>query len=285
MVKKLLMGLVLVLLSTTLSLGMGKREPKLKLVYGKWGNKLGEFGVILPSGEEGELGSGPNDFFVDEKDFIYILDNVNNRVQVFNSSGKFIRIDPSLYSEVVKMGLTRRIILNGEEMEVGVGLIFSKEVPHRTEYPHYWGYRERKTEEKGIFARELTFTSGKTIKLISEERKPFGMAIFGKDENKNVYIGIAVGRGIFVEIIKVDEDKGEILGKIKIGEEPLDYYYTTSSIRLSPGGDIYTMNSDKNGFWIDCYPTELFDKPEGRDFTYLYLEEVRKFLMKFGEKQ
>ncbi|MFN4226803.1 MAG: hypothetical protein ACK4F0_01500 [Candidatus Ratteibacteria bacterium] len=115
--KIILVGLVYALLST---LNFPEEiKPKIKLVYGKWGDKPGEFEFIPekggPTGDMIEPGQGPNDFYVDEKDFIYVLDNVNKRVQVFNNKGEFVRIDDNLYQEVVKMGTTRRVKIDGRE--------------------------------------------------------------------------------------------------------------------------------------------------------------------------
>jgi hypothetical protein len=264
-------------------------KPKIKLIYGKWGDKPGEFGLIpekgSPTGDMEEAGEGPNDFYVDENDFIYVLDNVNKRVQVFDKEGKFVRIDNALFEEVAKMGVTRRVIIDGRETEVYVGWVFDKTPRWEKEKPQYWGCRVRKKEingywipENGIYIQELILPNNKKIQLYSDTKKSFGFSILGKDRNNYVYIGIFVDRGLYPEILKINEKEGKIVGKVKISTGFLPYYYTTSKIRLSPRGDIYVMVADETGFWIDYYPTELFDKPEGRDFTYIYEKENKKML-------
>lgn len=54
-------------------------EPEV-VVEGKWGDKVGEFGIIT----EGSPPQGPESFCVDMEGNIYILDVMNYRMQVFN---------------------------------------------------------------------------------------------------------------------------------------------------------------------------------------------------------
>jgi len=253
-------------------------EPKIKLVYGRWGDKPGEFVISLPRGApDGDMedpGAGPNDFYVDENNFIYVLDNVNKRVQVFNNKGKFIKVDKEKYEKVEEMGVTRWDANINDE--VFVGPLLNKTTPSEKEKPEYWGCRVKKFKENGVYKIELTLPSGKNILF----EQVSGLTILGRDNNKNIYVEVAIprkdgrpGGWYWGEIIKIREDEGIILGKIRTGDDALDYYYSGCPICLSMRGDIYIMNSDNTGFWIDCYPTELFDKPEGRDFTYLYERE------------
>ncbi|MFN4226802.1 MAG: hypothetical protein ACK4F0_01495 [Candidatus Ratteibacteria bacterium] len=135
-------------------------------------------------------------------------------------------------------------------------------------YPEYWGCKIQKKKINEKYTWILALPTGYKVKFSS----PIG--VVGKDILENFYFIGRIGetnieKKFIVEITKVSCD-GKIVGKIRIDRDPPDYYYTTSSIYLSPRGDIYVMNSDESGFWIDCYPTELFDKPEGRDFTNLY---------------
>lgn len=63
--------------------------PKV-IIEGKWGSGPGEFGLI----NQGPIGVGekvykPSSLAVDSKGNIYILDTANNRVQKFDSAGKY----------------------------------------------------------------------------------------------------------------------------------------------------------------------------------------------------
>lgn len=63
--------------------------PKV-IIEGKWGTGPGEFGNQIDfSVEHGEL--KPESLAVDSKGNIYILDFVNNRIQKFDSDGKYIK--------------------------------------------------------------------------------------------------------------------------------------------------------------------------------------------------
>jgi len=64
--------------------------PKV-IIEGKWGTGAGEFGIQHGSGIEGDdRDYSPNSIAVDSKGNIYILDMVNNRIQKFNSEGKYL---------------------------------------------------------------------------------------------------------------------------------------------------------------------------------------------------
>lgn len=62
------------------------------LVRGTWGNKPGEFGLVVPSGE-GAL-EGPMSFAAGGTGEIYILDQVNSRIQVFGPDGNLRDVIP-----------------------------------------------------------------------------------------------------------------------------------------------------------------------------------------------
>mgnify|MGYP000285988023 CR=1 FL=1 len=62
------------------------------IVQGGWGATKGEFGLLEPRGE-GEK-EGPMSYFVNEMENIYILDQVNLRVQKFDRQGNFISATP-----------------------------------------------------------------------------------------------------------------------------------------------------------------------------------------------
>jgi len=63
--------------------------PKV-IIQGKWGNKPGEFGVWGEMIEGEEITYGPSGIAVDSKGNIYILDMVNERIQKFDSEGKYL---------------------------------------------------------------------------------------------------------------------------------------------------------------------------------------------------
>ena len=92
-------------------------KSKTKLVYGKWGDKPGEFGLKV--GENPMERGGPNDFFVNADDKIYVLDNINKTVQVFSSQGKYERTDQKLYQEAISKGNERTIAFeDGSELRM-----------------------------------------------------------------------------------------------------------------------------------------------------------------------
>ena len=66
--------------------------PKV-VIKGKWGDKPGEFGLGEAMGEEGG-DVIPNEIVSDDGGNIYVLDNWNNRVQKFNTNGKFLEMYP-----------------------------------------------------------------------------------------------------------------------------------------------------------------------------------------------
>ena len=61
--------------------------PKV-IIQGKWGNKPGEFGR---EGEADVMDLKPESMAVDSKGNIYILDFVNNRIQKFDSEGRYLK--------------------------------------------------------------------------------------------------------------------------------------------------------------------------------------------------
>lgn len=60
------------------------------LVAGGWGAADGEFGLLSPEGEGSR--EGPMSFAVDRQGVIYVLDQVNGRVQVFDSRGQRVGV-------------------------------------------------------------------------------------------------------------------------------------------------------------------------------------------------
>lgn len=96
--------------------------PKV-IIEGKWGTGPGEFGVAWtyasdvnsPQDESGEIPPiFPSSLAVDSKGYIYVLDTVNNRIQKFNTSGKYLKsIDVESY--------------NGKEQPIWYGGVQSNE--------------------------------------------------------------------------------------------------------------------------------------------------------------
>jgi len=241
-------------------------KSKTKLVYGKWGDKPGEFG--LKAGENPMERGGPNDFFVNADDKIYVLDNINKTVQVFSSQGKYERTDQKLYQEAISKGNERTIAFeDGSRITYGTGFLLKENedrCPNAQRYnvePIYEDFVKYPTRFNLVFP-----DNNKT--MIELTKPPIGQKVMGEDKCGNVFIFFNVTPKGPYEIIKINSQY-RILGRIKIGMGRI-FYINDGRIRLSPRGDLYIMNSDETGFWIDCYPTELFDKPEGRDFSYLY---------------
>jgi len=82
--------------------------PK-EIIQGQWGTRPGEFGHILVQapGEVPEEQAppkiivGPDCMFVDKEDNIYILDQINKRLQKFSSTGIFLTAIPLAFPEDV----------------------------------------------------------------------------------------------------------------------------------------------------------------------------------------
>jgi hypothetical protein len=58
------------------------------VINGEWGSGSEEFGFFK---HDDIMPNGPSSFAIDKEGNFYINDCVNNRIQIFNSSGKFIR--------------------------------------------------------------------------------------------------------------------------------------------------------------------------------------------------
>lgn len=86
--KIILFSLLLIVLSTSsLTVYGDEKFYATVLVSGSWGDKEGEFGIET----EGKTELGYALDFVVLKNGIYILDSVNNRVQLFDMTGKFVK--------------------------------------------------------------------------------------------------------------------------------------------------------------------------------------------------
>lgn len=59
-----------------------------KIVEGKWGDKIGEFGLVV----ETDMPFGPPHIAVGRQGEIYVADEHNARVQVFDDMGKLVRV-------------------------------------------------------------------------------------------------------------------------------------------------------------------------------------------------
>jgi hypothetical protein len=118
--------------------------PKIKLIYGRWGKDIGEFG-IKEKGDHPIDRIGPNDFFIDEDNKIYIMDNVNERVQLFDSQGKFLKIDEQLYRQSVAKGEERTIIF-----EDGSKITYSTTKEPEVQYPNAKKYKIEPIYEPSI---------------------------------------------------------------------------------------------------------------------------------------
>ncbi|MEW5706278.1 MAG: hypothetical protein AB1743_05715 [Actinomycetota bacterium] len=69
-------------------------KPEKVVVKGTWGKADGEFGALLPGQDKVNEPQYPYSFDVDSKCKIYILDEFNKRVQIFDESGKFLSAFP-----------------------------------------------------------------------------------------------------------------------------------------------------------------------------------------------
>jgi len=106
----LLLGAILLTVALLILTGDGAEIQQSKyvprvLIRAPWGEKNlyadgetsrpGEFGLFIPP-EGGDSGpeAGPADFTVSQSGEVYILDNLNRRVQRFSSDGRFIEVVP-----------------------------------------------------------------------------------------------------------------------------------------------------------------------------------------------
>ena len=82
------------------------------IVRGKWGDMPGEFGIQ----REG-LRPGPSSFDVDYSGNIYVLDDVNNRIQMFDSNGNFVKeIKHERFGRTHDIALGEYIYIASEEV-------------------------------------------------------------------------------------------------------------------------------------------------------------------------
>jgi len=90
------------------------------------------------------------------------------------------------------------------------------------------------------------------------EEKYFSKRLSYVDKEGNYYFRIWKGLGNhFSNIIKTDQN-GEYIGKIDI--KPSSYHYANNYIFIDDEGDVYIMKSNKEKFWIDCYPSTSFSR-------------------------
>jgi len=84
------------------------------IIDGKWGTGHGEFGIRI---SEGEL-IIPDGITVDDKGNLYIMDIVNNRIQVFDSSNSFkYKVDVISFQEEWSKDKRTPLLLNFPERE------------------------------------------------------------------------------------------------------------------------------------------------------------------------
>ncbi|MEW6104568.1 MAG: hypothetical protein AB1630_12265 [bacterium] len=60
------------------------------IIEGRWGTEIGEFGLTAWEGEP----EWPTSFVLNSKGEICILDHINNRIQIFSNSGKYLNSIP-----------------------------------------------------------------------------------------------------------------------------------------------------------------------------------------------
>ncbi|UCE05410.1 MAG: hypothetical protein JSW07_17605, partial [bacterium] len=82
--KKYILFMTLLIFLLTLKICAGEYRPT-KLIAAKWGEKDGEFGLIME-----DEANCPQSLTIDDKGNLAILDAVNNRVQLYSSEGKWI---------------------------------------------------------------------------------------------------------------------------------------------------------------------------------------------------
>ncbi len=81
---------------TAEEMGMGLEEKAVSevIIEAKWGSGPGECGLYIGKGE-GDLTSGPASFSVDTRGYIYIVDWVNSRINIYDRKGNFVRSIPA----------------------------------------------------------------------------------------------------------------------------------------------------------------------------------------------
>ncbi|MCL6472601.1 MAG: hypothetical protein K6T91_07270 [Firmicutes bacterium] len=78
-------------------------KPDGVIVKGAWGKEDGEFGVLLPGRDKVSEPQYPYSFDVDSEGKIYILDEFNKRVQIFDKSGNFLSAFPVQSGDSIKV--------------------------------------------------------------------------------------------------------------------------------------------------------------------------------------
>ena len=265
-----LIGLVWYAMSSSSVFGQGA-QPRVKFIHGKWGKGLGEFGLVDTG--PGEWGRWPNDFYVDhERGLVYVLDDVNERVQVFSEkSGDFVRVDTDVWEKTLGKGYTRmRIGPSGRPMPFAVGYLLKEEEELFPNKNNYSVQRKReRTDGETTFSTLITLPSRRTIEFSSKESWAFWGCLEGEDKDGNIYVAFSPGGKHIIEFVKVSPE-GKETGRVSIYVSRVRYYYQSSRFRISSDGSLWLMSCDEKGFWIDYYPAASFDDPKGRDFSNLY---------------
>jgi len=86
--------------------------------------------------------------------------------------------------------------------------------------------------------------------------------IEGEDEEGNIYVQgyekNIVGGVVFIKL----SPEGEFLGQLVVSYRDWEIWGDLGhAVRVSPRGDLYLANMDKEKYWIMRYPTEMFRKP------------------------
>jgi len=239
----------------------------------KYGIKPGEIMPYeVPEGMDGLPHFGG--FGVDTGNLI-ILTDYANRMQIFNTDGKLIRVIDEFKNSDEYLTIARRVsILKGRCPLYRFNDVGRKVPPINIVVTandgtlHINIYKVKRIDKRWKETDELVSTIIFTVDNTLEKYYP---RCIGMDTDFNFYIYYAIKpeityrEGRFIKCsyyVAKFSLQGDFLGCVKV--ENCQYYPDFHGPVVSETGDIYVCNTDKDSLWIVRYPAKMFDESIGK---------------------
>jgi len=254
------------------------------LIVGKWGEKPGEYQYTIWEGSY----DWPRQFVVTDNEHIYILDQINNRVQHYNADGKLL--------EMIRIASYK--LANEAEIKSNNGLIFSVVSIDRLRYIGSRLYASGSQYHKNGWEDVLWRLEGKSFKKVTtaKERSIFEKEI--ADPHKAVRTALQGDRKFEVKVISSNAGtreellyNGISLLQLLQDKDVNIWARSRNSIRkYSPKGDLLfemplkyeqiTVSKSGNLYLMSLYPPKK-DGASGVAFEDAYEGiSVRKYYLK-----
>jgi hypothetical protein len=234
----------------------------IRVVECGFGSNLGEVGYS-PFRGEGDLGSAPGRFFVDDSGFIYIWDGVNERVQIFDPSGKAVKE----IKEEWNVGPTAKRIFREQCRKQWNKPVWVNTFVRGDSLILRWRRKKKISEDKFTYEtlRKIIYIIPYSKEeILRYEKNPLYKrgtvaGCLGYDGEGNFYVWYPFTHMMCPLVSKFDS-LGNLIGTIRIKEiADVDVGYGRY---VAPNGDLYIPNVDgkKGKWWIDKYPAELWER-------------------------